>query len=119
MPKENRLMWLAEPLEELQGYMVKPMFGATGCYARGLLVLVLSGREKPWNGLLLPTAREYHDSLINDIPALKQHPVLGKWLYIAETDDDFEEVATEVIELILAQDERIGVEPKPKKKSVL
>ncbi|MFC1769788.1 hypothetical protein ACFLZI_01870 [Nitrospirota bacterium] len=115
MSRENRLMWLAEPLEELQGYMVKAMFGAKGCYAHGMLVLVLSDRDEPWNGVLVPTEREFHASLIIDIPALRQHPVLGKWLYVPENDDDFESAVSDVVELIVAVDPRIGVEPKPRK----
>ena len=55
--------------------------------------LVLAAKEEPWNGLLVCTSREFHAALIRDYPALQPHPVLPKWLYLAQACDGFEETA--------------------------
>ena len=114
--RDNHLRWIAEPLTEERSYIEKPMFGALACYLNGRLVLALSDREPPWNGLLLPTEKQFHASLMRDFKALSPHPVLGKWLFLPQTADDFEATAPDIVEAILAADPRIGVEPKPRKK---
>ena len=50
------------------------------------------------------------------MPALQAHPVLGKWLYVSQSDPAFESTVESVTALVLARDLRIGVEPKPKKR---
>jgi hypothetical protein len=65
--------------------------------------------------LLVCTSQERHAALVDDIPALKPHPVLGKWLYVAQEHPDFETVAEQLTALVLARDTRIGVEPKPRR----
>ena len=98
--------------EELS-YIEKAMFGCKGCYLHGRLVLVLASRgNKPWNGLLLPTERKHHRSLRRDHRKLVIHPVLKKWLYLPESNENFEEAARAIVEFILANDPRVGVEPK-------
>jgi hypothetical protein len=114
--KDNSLRWLAEPLAEMNGFIEKPMFGALAYYLRGMMVLVLSDREEPWDGLLLPTERDNHHALINDFPALIPHPVLGKWLFLSVKNEEFESTASDIVSAIEEGDPRIGVEPKPKKK---
>jgi hypothetical protein len=42
---------------------------------------------------------------------LRPHPVLRKWLYLAQTDDTFEENAPKLVLQALENDPRIGVEP--------
>ncbi len=113
---DNHLKWLAEPLEDEPSLIKKPMFGALAYYLRGRLVLVLSDREPPWSGVLLPTEKEFQETLIKDYPALASHPILGKWLYLPISDKDFEGVAQDIVTAILEGDPRIGVEPKPRKK---
>ena len=101
-------------LEE-PSYIEKAMFGCKGCYLHGRLVLVLAARRhEPWNGLLVPTEKKYHKSLRNDHKGLVTHPVLKKWLYLPESNEDFEEAARAIVESISANDQRIGVEPKGK-----
>lgn len=98
---------------EEPSYIEKSMFGCKGCYLHGRLVLVLAARRRePWNGLLVPTERRHHKSLLRDHKSLGQHPVLKKWLYLPESDDQFEEAARSIIESILGNDPRIGVESR-------
>ena len=77
-------------------------------------MLVTTAKKEPWKGLLIPTSKEFHASLIQEIPVLKKHPVLGKWLYLPETGDDFEENAEKIVRLIQTRDIRIGVETSVK-----
>jgi len=94
------------------------MFGCRGCYLYGRLVLVLAGRGKePWNGLLVPTEREHHQSLRHDHKCLVIHPVLKKWLYLPEPHENFEEAARAIVERILGNDARIEVEPSGKSRT--
>lgn len=90
------------------------MFGCRACYLHGRLVIVLAFHKEPWRGVLIPTEREFQESLIVDYPALTRHPVLGKWLYLRESSEQFEETASRLVRRILARDRRVGVEPKRK-----
>ncbi len=121
MPRKNRPhphAWVAEPLQDDVSYMEKKMFGCLACYFRGRMVLVLADQPKrPWRGVLLPTSREFQPSLIKDFPVLKPHPVLGKWLYLPDDLEEFEETASELVEAIQRGDERLGIEPKERKKT--
>ena len=112
--RSHPFQWVVEPLAEELSYIEKAMFGCKGCYLHGRLVLVLASRgNKPWNGLLLPTERKHHRSLRRDHRKLVIHPVLKKWLYLPESNEDFEESARALVECVLANDPRIGIEPKP------
>jgi hypothetical protein len=98
------------------------MFGSDAAYIDRLLCLVAADREKPWNGLLVCTSQERHAALIHELPALRPHPVLGKWLYVPQDDPAFEDTVDRLTALVLARDPRVGVEPRPRKrraKSVL
>ena len=112
--KENSLRWLLEPLEDGPGYLERPMFGCLAAYLSGRLMAVVADREPPWSGLLVPTEREHHASLQREFPALRPHPVLGKWLYVPAEDEDFEETAQALTGAMLAGDGRLGVEPSKK-----
>ncbi len=108
--------WIADPLVEDVSLIERPMFGCDAFYLHGRLKLVLCpGKEEPWKGILIATSREFHDSLIADIPELSSHSVLGKWLYLPEKCDDFEEISEKIVGLILKDDIRIGVLPKAAK----
>jgi hypothetical protein len=114
----NSLVWIFEPLERDSSYVRKPMFGSEAAYVGGLLCAVAADRgDEPWNGLLVCTSKERHAALIGELPALRPHPVLGKWLYVSQHDPAFEAVAQQVVSLVLAGDARIGVEPKPRRRA--
>jgi len=104
---------------EEPSYLQKSMFGCQACYLHGRLVLLLTSGAEPWNGVLIPTDHQFHDSIRKDFHTVKQHPVLKKWLYLPEASEDFESEAADVVEAIRMHDQRFGVEPKErvKKKS--
>lgn len=93
-------------------YLDRAWFGCRAIYLRGLMVLVLCSGEDPWNGLLIPTEKELHQDIIKDFKGVVQHPVLKKWLYLAENQEDFESTAMDLVEAIRMGDQRIGIEPK-------
>lgn len=111
----NSLLWIFDAFERDATYVRRRMFGCDAAYVDGLLCLVAADREQPWNGLLVCTSRERHAALIDEMPALQPHSVLGKWLYVAQENPDFETVARQLTALVLARDPRVGVEPKPRK----
>jgi hypothetical protein len=114
----HRFGWVAEPLVEEASFVLRPMFGSLGCYLHGRLMLILADRRPPWCGLLVPTAREAQPSLQAEIPALQVHPILGKWLHLPESAEDFEAIGEGLVRLALLNDARLGVEPRPKRRSV-
>jgi len=113
--KPHSLRWVVESLTEEPSYLEKPMFGCQAIYLHGRLVLALSSGEEPWNGLLIPTDHQFHNSILKDFKDAVQHPVLKKWLYLPEASEDFETVAQDVVEAIRIGDLRFGVEPKERK----
>ncbi len=107
--------WVVEPLFEEPSYIERAMFGCKGCYLHGRLVLVLAARTRdPWNGLLVPTDKRHHQSLRREHRSLVIHPILKKWLYLPESNEEFEEAARALVESILANNPRIGIEPRIK-----
>lgn len=71
------------------------------------------------NGIWIATNKAYHESLKKDLPSITSIPVLGNdtgWQLLSSTDEDFEEQAIKICELIRNHDVRIGNIPKPKKK---
>lgn len=113
--KPHPLRWIVEPIEEEPSYLEKAMFGARGCYLHGRLVLVLAARKEPWKGLLIPTEKRHHKSLKEEFAGLKVHAILGKWLYLPEGAEDFEETAARLVDRIREGDPRIGVAPTPRR----
>lgn len=116
-PKKNPLMWIFEPLEDNPRLVRKKLFSFDAVYLDGLLYLAVSEGKEPWNGLLVCTSHQHHGAIQSQFPQLKPHPVLGKWLYLSQLHPDFEAVAPELVELAAKRDRRLGVEPRPKKKS--
>jgi hypothetical protein len=114
----HRFGWVAEPMVEEASFVLRPMFGSLGCYLHGRLMLILADRRPPWCGLLVPTAREVQASLRAEMPALQVHSILGKWLHLPESAEDFDAVAETLVRLALLNDARLGVEPRPKRRSV-
>ena len=113
-PRLNSLLWIFDSLEREAGYVRRKMFGCDAAYLGGLLCLVVADRDDPWNGLLICTSQEHHAALMDEMPALRPHPVLGKWLYVPQDHEAFETIARRAAELALARDPRIGVEPRPR-----
>ena len=111
----NSLSWVLDALERDPTFVHKRMFSADAAYIDGRLCLTAGDREEPWNGMLVCTSQAHHASLIEQMPALRPHPVLGKWLYVSQADPAFESIVEQVTALVLARDPRIGVEPKPKR----
>jgi hypothetical protein len=114
--RQHPLQWILDPLESEASFFQKQMFGCQAAYLFGRLALVLAATEEPWNGLLVCTSREFHSTLIGEYPGLHPHPVLGKWLYLSQTCDGFEETAQRLVLQALKNDPRIGVEPAPGKR---
>ncbi len=110
--KPNPFLWVVEPLMDEPSYLEKSMFGCQAYYLHGRLVLALTSGAEPWNGLLIPTDHHFHKSICMEFKTVRQHPVLKKWLYLKEASEDFEAVASNIIEAIRMNDERFGVEPK-------
>ncbi len=115
--KPHPLHWVVESLWDEPSYLEKPMFGCRACYLHGQLVLVLASQdEDPWQGILIPTEKAFQQSLLAEFKELRIHPVLGKWLYLPEDSEEFEETAQRLVDKISRADPRIGVMPKPRKR---
>lgn len=111
--RQNSLVWVFDRFEFDPGYLRSRMFGCDTAYMDGMLCLgVIDRGDEPWNGLLVCTSHERQASLMEEMPILHPHEVLGKWLYISQSNPAFEETAEQLAELVLARDSRIGVEPK-------
>ena len=116
--------WIFEPFAAHRTFFTKRMFGGLAMYLheRQMLVLVeptKSGRWK-WHGVLVCTDREHHASIRAEFPALVPHRVLGKWLFIDSTHDDFESTMEAVANRIARNDARFGIiprRPKPRKRT--
>jgi len=113
---QNPLLWVVDSILEEPSYIERAWFGCRAIYLHGKLMLVLCSGEEPWNGLLIATEHEFHESIREDFDYVVQHPVLKKWLYLAEASEDFESVSSEIVEAISTGDQRFGVEPKERKR---
>jgi len=111
-PKNHPLLWVVEPLMEEPSYLEKSMFGCLAIYLHGRLMLCLASGQEPWNGLLVSTEHQFHDAIVKEFQEVVQHSVLKKWLYLPEATEDFETVASDIIEAVRINDQRFGVEPK-------
>jgi hypothetical protein len=116
---KNSLLWVFEPIEDDPGFMSKRLFAFEAAYVDGLLCLAVGNGDEPWNGLLVCTSRERHADVIGEFPELAPHPVLGKWLYLSQRNEEFEAVARAVVQMIQRRDSRVGVEPGVRKKKKL
>ncbi len=107
-------MW--EPLEEEATFVLGAMFGTKVVYLDGRLMLCFAARSEPWRGVLVCTEREHQASLTAELPSLRPHPILPKWLYLPESVNEFEAVAQRLVVLARERDPRMGVIPKVKGK---
>jgi hypothetical protein len=112
----HRFAWIWEPLENDATFVLRSMFGSKAIYLDGKMQLCFISNAEPWRGVLLCTAKDHHQSLIGSFPALKPHPILGKWLYLPESNEAFESIAKKIVRLVRSRDPRIGVIPPPKKR---
>ena len=92
------------------------MFGGKAAYLDGRLMLYFTAKTEPWRGLLVCTDHVHHAALITEFPDLSPHPVLPKWLYLAESADRFEPVAERLVALAKRRDPRLGVLSRLKKR---
>lgn len=113
---EHPLQWLAEPLHGEPTFVLKSWFGGRTIMLRGMHYLFLTTQGEPWQGVLVCTFHEHQPSLLADFPALKQHPVLKKWLYLPESAETFERDAQRLVKLARAADPRLGIPPSVRKK---
>ncbi len=113
---EHPLQWLAEPLLGEPTYVLKSWFGGRTIMLHGRHHLFLTVQGEPWQGVLVCTYHEHQASLRAEFPALQQHPVLGKWLYLPEAAESFERDAKRLVQLVRSRDPRLGILPSPKKK---
>lgn len=115
MPHEFILDYLY-PLEP----RIKKMFGNSSLYIGEKIYLATRDSDKNTldNGIWLGTKIEHHESLMKQFPSLTnlRFYKIKKWLLLPVDAPDFEEVAIEICELIKADDPRVGVIPKAKKK---
>ena len=111
------LQWVFEPFAEEEQFFTKSMFGGLSAYLDGRMVLVLAEDEEatPWHGVLCPTDRQWHESLMTDFPELQPHSILPKWLYLSMKHPEFESVAMKIAQAIAERDPRFGIEPKVKR----
>ncbi len=125
------LIWAFSEFEEHPSFWSRGMFGCLAAYCHNRMVMLLA--ENPgdsqwkgqnydfdiWNGILLPTEREHHNSLKKSFPNLVPHPVLPKWLYLPMNAEDFEDTAEKIAKRILRNDPLLGIYPKvkPEKKN--
>ena len=112
----HRFQWLWEPLETDATFVLRSMFGAKAAYLDGKLMLCFCASAEPWRGLLVCTDRVHHPVLLAEFPSLSPHPILPKWLYLPETNGDFEAIASRLIVLARRRDHRLGVTPRQKKR---
>ncbi|MEJ2008858.1 MAG: hypothetical protein P8Z30_12000 [Acidobacteriota bacterium] len=114
--KTHPLLWTVESLLDEPSYLDRAWFGCRAVYLHGLMVLVLCSGEEPWNGLLIPTDHQFHQDIMQDFSGVVQHPVLKKWLYLPENQEDFESTAMDLVEAIRLGYEKLGVELKEKQR---
>jgi hypothetical protein len=113
---EHPLQWLAEPIAAEPTFVLKSWFGGRTIMLNGRHHLFLTTQGEPWQGVLVCTFHEHHESLLAEFPALAQHPVLGKWLYLPENSETFERDAKRLVQFVKARDPRLGILPSPRKK---
>jgi hypothetical protein len=112
--------WILEAFVEHRTFFTKRMFGGLAAYLFERLMLLLveptkSGRWN-WHGVLVCTDHEHHASIQAEFPALMPHEVLGKWLFIDSTHEDFESTMERVAKHVARNDPRFGILPKSPKR---
>lgn len=118
------LRWVEDFLPE--GYLRKRMFGGYAYYIDEKLVLVWFETEgnknyrgvrydfEIWNGCMFPAEKDKHQSVLERFPFLIPHPVLPKWLYLPQENEDFESHVEAVLREIRRRNPILGSIPKAK-----
>lgn len=101
--------WLWEPLQGDPTFVLRPMFGSKCVYLDGKLMLSFMAKKEPWRGVLVCTEHAHHASLQAELPALRPHAILPKWLYLPESHDTFESIAQRLVAMARRRDPRLGV----------
>ena len=69
---DHSLQWLAEPLTDEPTFVLKSWFGGRTIMLHGRHHLFLTTQGEPWQGVLVCTAHEHHESLRAEFPALAE-----------------------------------------------
>jgi hypothetical protein len=108
--------WILEGFVEHPTFFTKRMFGGLAAYLfkRQMLLLVEPTKSGRWNwhGVLVCTGYEHHASIQAELPALRPHEVLRKWLFIDSTHEDFESTMAAVAKQVISNDPRFGILPR-------
>jgi hypothetical protein len=118
-PPRDPWIGLLEPALAARTLSTRRMFGCIAYYDDARLVWVSAARRDPWRGILVPTERECHAALRARVPALRPHPVLGKWLYLSARLAAFESAALAVAALVADGDPLVGVMPVARRPRVV
>jgi hypothetical protein len=104
--------WILDAFVDHRTFFTKRMFGGLAAYLfeRQMLLLVEPTKSGRWNwhGVLVCTDNEHHASIQAELPALKPHQVLRKWLFIDSTHKDFESTMEAVAKHVARNDPRFG-----------
>lgn len=96
------------------------MFGTVAIYHEEKVILATKRNEaKPLDdGIWVATKLEHHAELKSIIPELRELEIykIKSWLVLREEEDNFEERAEQIVDLIKSKSPLIGNIPKPKKK---
>jgi hypothetical protein len=101
---------------DIEGALIRTMFGCRAVYGRGRLLLVLADGDEPWNGALFPVERERHAEVLARWPTLREHPILPKWLHLPESAEGFEFLAQQLVREIRQGNPLFGVVPPARKR---
>jgi hypothetical protein len=108
---------LLEPIVQERPLRQRRWFGCWAYYVDERLVWVNAASRDPWRGVLVPTVHDHHAALRRDVPQLRVHPVLEKWLYLPARCPEFEAAADRLAALVARGDERIGVTTEARRRA--
>ncbi len=107
--------WIFDAFAEHPTFFTKSMFGGLAVYLfeRQMLLLVEPTKSGRWNwhGVLICTGFQHHASIQAELPALRPHEALRKWLFIDSTHENFESTMTAVASRVADNDPRFGILP--------
>lgn len=94
--------------------IIKPAIGMFNIYFDRKLVFIFrqTAKNPQHNGIWISTQREHHNSLKTQVGALTDFELEEgfdtAWLLLSDKNDDFENAAIQLCELVSAKDSRIG-----------
>ena len=113
---KNSLVWIFEALEDDPRYLLTRFFNMHAAYLDGKLYLAVADDKESWNGLMVCSSHDQHAAILSEYPQLVSHSVLGKWLYLSQSNSEFESLAISLADLARKRDRRLGVEPQRRKR---